>query len=192
MTRALEVARAHEWPRWNLFVQPLTAMLFLPAVYSMTRRPWVGDAMTGSVGTAGFGLDSDPVGLYWHRLEARLGEIFAAALFVALFLGAGAIPYLPAFEIVEAMRPLVGFALPALLVVALSISVFFAKLVIVLVVSASIGRSTASLRPDQQTRLVAFRLLPLAWANLLLVSAMTLFSEPVPGTLAKSLLGAAE
>jgi NADH:ubiquinone oxidoreductase subunit H len=189
LSRAADVARALRWPRWNLFVQPLTAILFLPAVYSMTRRPWVGDAMTGSVGAAGFGLDSDPVSLYWHRLEVRLGEIFAAALFVSLFLGAGAIPFLPALEIVESIEPLVGFALPAFLVVVLSISVFFGKLVIVLMISASIRRSTANLRPDQQTRRVAFRLLPLAWANLLLVSAMTLLSEHVPGTLAKSLLG---
>lgn len=184
-----DFARSAQWPRWNLFVQPLTAMLFLPALHSLTRRPWAGDAMTGSVGTAGFGLDSDPSELYWGRLEARLSEVFAAALFVSLFLGAGAIPFLPSPEIVESIRPFVGFALPALGAVVLGISVFFAKLVIILVISGAIRRSTATLRRDQRTRLVALRLLPLAWANLLLVSAMTLLSERGPGTLVKSLLG---
>ncbi len=186
---AVHAIRGIQWPRWNLFAQPLTALLFLPAVYSLTRRPWAGDAMTGTVGTAGFGLDSGPVDLYWHRLEARLSEIFAAALFVSLFLGAGAIPFVAAGEIVASLRPLVGFALPAFLLVVVSVSVFFAKLVLVLVLATFIRRSTATLRPDQQTRLIALRLLPLAWANLLLVSAMTLYSEPVAGTLAKSLLG---
>ena len=182
------IARTLQWPRWNLFVQPLTAILFLPALYSLTRRPWLGDAMTASVGTAALGLDSDPGELYWGRLEARLGEVFAAALFVSLFLGAGAIPFLPGFEVVKLIQPLVGFALPALLVVVVGISVFLGKLVVVLLISGAIRRSTARSRRDQRIRLIALRLLPLAWANLLLVSAMTLLSGG-SGALAKSLLG---
>ena len=184
-----EFLRAVQWPRWNLFVQPLTAILFLPALYFLTHRPWVAAGMTRSVGTAGLGLDSDPRDLYWGRLETRLAEVFAAALFVALFLGAESIPFLPVSILVGALEPLVGFALPALLAVVLGIGVFLGKLVIVLVLVGVVHRSTADLRGDQKLRLVALRLLPLAWGNLLLMSAIHLAVEPVPEAIVKSLSG---
>jgi len=181
--------RGLRWPRWNVFVQPLTAVLFWAALHGLIRRPWLVSGETGSVGLAGFGLDHDPVDLYWGRLEARLARILAAALFVSLFLGAGAIPFLPMGEIVERLEPLVGFAFPAFLAVAIGIGVFFGKLVFVLIVDGWLHRSIATLRDDQRTRLVAFRLLPLAWANLLLVSTTSLFLQETPSRLSKMLLG---
>jgi NADH:ubiquinone oxidoreductase subunit H len=178
------------WPRWNIFVQPLTALLFWLALRGLTRRPWLANPETGSVGLAGFGLDHDPVDLYWGRLEARLARVFAAALFVSLFLGAGAIPFLRVGEIVDSLVPHVGYSLPAFLAAAIGVGVFFGKLVLVLTADGMLRRSMATLRDDQRTRLVAFRLLPLAWANLLLVSATSLFVQGPPNPLSKILLGA--
>ncbi|MEO1934601.1 MAG: NADH-quinone oxidoreductase subunit H [Myxococcales bacterium] len=177
------------WPRWNIFVQPLTALLFWLALYGLTRRSWVANPETGSVCLAGFGLDHDPVDLYWGRLEARLARVFAAALFVSLFLGAGAIPFLRIGDVVDRLAPHVGFSLPAFLAVGIGIGVFFGKLVFVLIADGMFRRSMANLRDDQRTRLVAFRLLPLAWANLLLVSATSLFVQGSPNQLSQMLLG---
>jgi NADH:ubiquinone oxidoreductase subunit H len=176
-----EIARGWQWLGWNLFVQPLTALLFIPALAGLTRRAGVYDATTGSIATSGFGLDSDPSDLYWDRLETRLLKIFVAALFVSLFLGAGAIPFVPASAIVGLLEPFVGIELPSLLGVAIQIGVFVAKLMLVLVVSAMFQRATAILREDQWIELVTYRLLPLAWANLLLISAMTLLSNSMQG-----------
>ena len=176
-----DFARGLRWPGWNLFIQPLTAILFLPAMHLLIRRPWAMDPIAGNFTAAGFGLDSDPGDLYWGRLEARLAKGFSASLFVTLFLGAGGIPFVHGSDLIAAIAPLVGSTLPALLVVVLGIGVFFAKLVIVLLLGEIISRRVAALRSDQRTRLVAYRLRPLAWANLLLVSAMTLLAQPFVG-----------
>jgi NADH:ubiquinone oxidoreductase subunit H len=186
---AFDGLRSLCWPRWNVFVQPLTALLFWLALQGLTRRPWLVNAETGSVGLAGFGLDHDPVDLYWGRLEARLARVFAAALFVSLFLGSSALPFVRIENLVDRLAPHVGFALPAFLAVGIGIGVFFGKLVMVLLADGMLRRSTAKLRDDQRTRLVAFRLLPLAWANLLLVSAGALLMQESPNELSKMLLG---
>lgn len=171
--------RSWGWPRWHLFSQPLTALLFILALRWILRRPDVQDATAATVATAGFGLDSSPVDLYWDRLEGRLAKILAAALFVSLFLGAGSLPFVSASAVVRLLEPFVGPLLPALLVVALQSGVFFAKMVIVLILGALLRRSSATLREDQWIGVATLRLVPLAWANLLLVSALTLLSSSV-------------
>lgn len=176
-----ELARGWQWPGWNLFAQPLTALLFIPALAGLTRRARVFDATAGSMATSGFGLDSGPSDLYWDRLETRLMKVLVASLFVSLFLGAGAIPFVPASAIVDLLEPFVGVELPALLGVAIQTGVFVAKLILVLVLASMFRRATAILREDQWIELVTIRLLPLAWANLLLISAMTLLSNPIQG-----------
>jgi NADH:ubiquinone oxidoreductase subunit H len=176
-----ESVRGWRWPGWNLFTQPLTALLFIPALVGLIRRPWVHDAAAGSMGTSGFGLDSDPEDLYWGRLDARLSKVLAASLFVSLFLGAGAIPFVPASAIVRLLEPFVGFELPALLGVMIQIGVFAGKLTVVLVLASLLRRATAILRDDQWIEVVMFRLFPLAWANLLLMSAVSLLVSSTGG-----------
>ena len=179
--KVFEVARGWHWPGWNLFAQPLTALLFVPALAGLTRRPWVYDAVAGSIGTSGFGLDSDPADLYWGRLEARLSKVLTASLFVSLFLGAGAIPFVSASAVVDLLRPFAGFELPALLGVVIQLGVFSGKLMIVLVLASFFRRATATVRDDQWIEIVTLRLFPLAWANLLLMSAVTLLSDSIRG-----------
>ena len=176
-----EVARDWQSPGWNLFAQPLTALLFVPALAGLTRQPWVYDATAGSVSTSGFGLDSDPSDLYWGRLEARLSKVLAASLFVSLFLGAGSIPFVSPSAIVRLFEPFIGFELPALLGVSIQIGVFVGKLMVVLVLASLLRRAIAIPREDQWVDLVTFRLLPLAWANLLLMSAITLLPSSIQG-----------
>jgi NADH:ubiquinone oxidoreductase subunit H len=176
-----ESVHGWRWPGWHLFTQPLTALLFIPALAGLIRRPWVHDAAAGSMATSGFGLDSDPEDLYWGRLEVRLSRVLAASLFVSLFLGAGAIPFVPASAIVRLLEPFVGFELPALLGVMLQIGVFAGKLAVVMVLASMLRRATAILRDDQWIEVVMFRLFPLAWANLLLMSAVSLLVRSTGG-----------
>jgi NADH:ubiquinone oxidoreductase subunit H len=178
---AFEVARAWQWPNWNLLAQPLTALLFVPTIACLTHRPWVHDAIAGNMAASGFGMDGDPTDLYWGRLEVRLSKILAASLFVSLFLGAGAIPFVPASAIVHLLEPYMGVALPAFLGVVIQIGVFFAKLMIVLLLTSLLRRAHAVLRQDQWIGIVTLRLLPLAWANLLLMSALALVSASTQG-----------
>jgi len=175
--QSFEVARGWRWPDWNLFAQPLTAILFVPALAGLTRSPWVFDAASGSMGASGFGLDDDPADLYWGRLEVRLTKVLAASLFVSLFLGAGAIPFVRASAVVDLLEPFVGPMLPALLGVMIQIAVFIFKLMVVVVLASLLRRATATLRDDQWIEILNFRLFPLAWANLLLMSAVSLYSS---------------
>lgn len=166
---ALELLRL---PSWMLFRQPLTALLFVPALALLLRRPWAQDARAGTVGLAGFGLDDDPRGERAGRHEARLATVLGAASFVALFLGAGAIPYLDSGRVVAGLVPFAGEVVPALLLVLVESGVFLGKMVLVLALAARLRAASAAPRADQLLGLTLRRLMPLAWANLLLLAAL--------------------
>lgn len=176
-----EFVDAWPWPNWNLFAQPLTALLFIPAIVGLTARPWVEDAVSGHIATSGFGLDSDPADLYWGRVEARLARVLFVSLFVSLFLGAGAIPFVPAAAIVDFLEPFIGPALAAGLVAVVQIAAFSAKWLLVLVAASFLQRATATLRGEHWIEVVTARLWPLAGANLLLMSALMLLSDALQG-----------
>ena len=169
--------RAWPMPAWNLFVQPITALLFAPALALWTATPRVDDPSSGGIGLAGLGLDADPTDLYWSQLDARLSNVLAAGLFVTLFLGAGAIPFVAPQQLVANAAPYFGVGLPQLAVTGLYLGSFVIKLVFVLALSARLGRVAATTRDDRALRLATRRLMPIAWANLLLVAAITLWLE---------------
>ncbi len=169
-------------PAWNLFTQPLTALLFVPAMTLMLGSARVDDPVTGAIGTAGLGLDADPIDAYWSRLDVRLSLVLASALFVTLFLGAGSIPFVDLGGVAAALSEYAGEFLPTLLIAALHLGSFLTKLVVVLAVAMRLKRLVAAARVDRSLRFVTRRLLPLAWANLLLVAALTLWlSERTEG-----------
>ncbi len=178
---ALDVVRGWRWPAWNLFVQPLSALLFLPVLAGLSHRPLAWDSEVGSLRLCGFGLDADPVELDRERLEARFAKVLAAALFVALFLGSGSIPFVSGVGIVDRLEPFIGRALPAFFVAGLETTVFFGKMIAFLILSAAFRRATARIRDDRWLAIVVTRLLPLAWANALLVSAVSLSSRVMSG-----------
>jgi NADH:ubiquinone oxidoreductase subunit H len=175
----LDLLAAIRLPNWFAFSQPLTALLIVPTLSLLFQRDLLGDAMAGTTGISGFGIDSDPSDLYWARLEARLSMVLAAALFVALFLGAGGLPFFDLSGIVLRLAPFFGEVVPCLLLVGFEVAVFAAKLIGVLFLATLLRRSTASARADQSLRAMTRRLIPLAWANLLLLSALSLLEGPV-------------
>ncbi len=168
-------------PSWNLLTQPITALLFIPAMGFLTRRPVADDPVAGGFATSGFGFDADPTELYWGQVESRIALVLFASLFVALFLGAGNIPYLDSAKMTVRLGEFVGVVLPAVLVAVVEAHVFFVKLLLVLGLLMRIRRVTARMREDQWLRAVTQRLLPIAWANLLLVSAIMLLSDALRG-----------
>ena len=179
----LDVIAAIRLPNWFLFSQPLTAILIVPTLGLLFQRDLLRDAMAGTSRISGFGIDSDPSDLYWARLEARLSAVLAAALFVAMFLGAGGLPFVDTSGIVPRLVPLFGEVVPSVLLVGFEVAVFAGKLIGVLFMSSLLRRSTGSARADQSLRMMTRRLIPLAWANLLLLSALSLLSGPVGETL---------
>ncbi len=168
---------AFRWPAWNLFVQPLTALLFGPALVLMLGDPRIDTPASGAVAVAGIGLDADVRDLYWFRLETRLVSLFGSALFVALFLGAGAIPFVTLDDLTSRLAPFVGIGFATGLFVLGQLASFAAKWLATLALASYARRAIASGRDDQSIRLATRRLLPLAWANLLLVASLTLLGD---------------
>jgi NADH:ubiquinone oxidoreductase subunit H len=166
-------------PNWFLFRQPLTAMLAVPTFALLLSRSLLLDGRGQSSGPTGYGLDADPSFAYGARLEARVAEILAAALFVTLFLGGSGLPFLDARPILGPAQALLGSGLPALLFFFFEVSVFVGKLVFVLFAIQVFRRTTGSLRIDQSLEIVTRRLLPLAWANLLLLAALSLMRSGI-------------
>ena len=161
--------------------QPLTAILFAAALSLWVASPRADVPGAWAVGVAGLGLDGDATELYWIRVEARLASVFAVGLFVTLFLGAGGLPLVDPVTLVERAEPFLGRGLPEVLVTLLHVGVFAGKLVAVLYLAARVGRMTATGRDDRSLRLATRRLLPVAWANLLLVAAVALWLEGLSG-----------
>jgi NADH:ubiquinone oxidoreductase subunit H len=165
-------------PNWFVFRQPLTAILIIPTLGLLLQRNSVFDTLNNTSGMSGFGLDSDPNDLYWMGVESRLSAVLAAAIFVTFFLGAGSVPYFDPHPLLAALEPILGQGFPALLLAGFEFSVFGAKLLLVLLIASLLRRSTGRARSDQALQLMTRRLIPLAWANLLLLSALSLLSGP--------------
>ena len=171
----LQVWEGAWFPAWNLFVQPLTALLFVPAIALWVASPRADDRSRGSVTLAGFGLDADPVALYWVKLEARLSGVVAAGLFVTFFLGGSSIPFLEPVRFVSMLSPFVGQGLPEFVWTGLQLGSFVVKLVLTIWFAGRLIDVSAEARDDRSLRFLTRRLMPLAWANLLLVAGMTIW-----------------
>ncbi len=164
-------------PNWFLLRQPLTAILIVPTLGLLLQRYSVYDAMNNTSGMNGFGLDSDPSDLYWKGLESRLSGVLAAAFFVAFFLGAGSIPFFDPTSILALAESRLGEGMPSALWLVIEAGVFVAKILGVLLVASLLHRSTGRARSDQALHTMTRRLIPLAWANLLLLGALSLLSS---------------
>ena len=177
------VATLEAWPvpAWHLFTQPLTAVLFAAAITLWISSPRVDVPGAGLVGVAGYGLDGDATEHYWIRVESRLAAVFAAGLFVSLFLGAGSLPLFDPALLVDQAEPFLGRGVPEAMVTLVHVGVFAGKLVFVLFLGTRVARLSAASRDDRSLRLATRRLLPVAWANLLLVAAIALWLEGLPG-----------
>jgi len=167
-------------PNWFLFRQPLTAILIVPTLGLLLQRYSVYDTTNNTSGLSGIGVDADPSDLYWMGLESRLSTVLAAALFVALFLGAGGLPYFDLGRVVPLAGRFLGEGVPSFLLLIVEIGVFMAKLFFVLHLGTLLRRTTGRARTDQSLQTMTRRLIPLAWANLLLLSALYLLSSGFP------------
>ena len=65
--------------------------------------------------------------------------------------------------------------MPRLIVTTILLGSFVMKMLLVLAFSTRLARIMASARDDRTLRLATRRLIPLAWANLLLVAALSLW-----------------
>jgi NADH-quinone oxidoreductase subunit H len=139
---------------WNLFTQPLGALLFLTAVFAESnRQPFdMPESETDLVGGFHTEYGSMKFGLFFIGEYGHM--LVGGSLFTLFFLGGWHLPFVPA--------TLLG---DSTLAHALGVAVFLAKLFCVMFLFIWVRWTLPRFRYDQVMRLGWRRLLPLAIAN---------------------------
>ncbi|MDR3229671.1 MAG: NADH-quinone oxidoreductase subunit H [Puniceicoccales bacterium] len=137
---------------WNVFVQPLGALLFLTAIFAESHRqpfdmPESASDLVGGFHTEYGGLK---LGLFFVGEYARM--LIGSALFILFFLGGWNLPFVP-LSVFGALAP------------ALGVAVFLAKLFCMVFLFVWVRWTLPRFRYDQVMRLGWRHLLPLALAN---------------------------
>ena len=168
-----DIVRWQSEHTWGIFVQPFAFVLFLaPAVAEQKRTPF--DAPEGeSEIVAGYFLEYSGMKFSMFMMGEYMELIVSSALLVTIFLGGYTIPFVHRDGITLAFgdRVLWQAALPHVALVALSVLVFFGKLLAVCFLQLFIRWTVPRFRYDQVMRLGWRRLLPAALVNMMLTGA---------------------
>jgi NADH:ubiquinone oxidoreductase subunit H len=152
-------------PSWGLFLQPVSLGLFVlcalgtPSISNATSSPGFQDRVDG-------------VGQFWLRTAEHLTHVLTASVLVALFLGAGAIPLVPADIIIEEVAEFFGNGFATLLTMAIHIGVFITKVMLVTLLLEPLRRRLAALSFAGSLRLCSWGLIPACVVNLWITGAM--------------------
>jgi NADH-quinone oxidoreductase subunit H len=167
-------------PAWGIVLQPIGFVLFLVCALASTGRPPF-DVATGPIELGG-GLHSGRSGLQlgWIAVTDRIRVVVTAGLLTTVFLGGGAVPWLPGTTIVGAIAPLLGDGFATLVCMVVHVVVFVSKLVVMIALQELVRGTLPSPRTDQLMDLCWRVIAPLAIANALVTAlAMLLLEEAV-------------
>ncbi len=156
-------------PRWGLFLQPLGGMLLAVCLVAQSARPPFSDPEEEE----DFARREGPA----FRLATGLAYPVHAALFTALMLGGGAIPYLPAHTLVAAVASVYGDGFATGFVLVVQAAVFFAKTALVVLGLAALADAGERLPRFLQPQWLVERLFPLALVNLLVTVVVLGFTR---------------
>lgn len=159
-------------PGWGMFFQPVSLLLFAVCALGAPRVPILesdSDAESRHSGAEQLLI----------RISEHLGSLLTAAVVVALFLGAGALPYVSGDTIIGVIGDYYGVDLATLLCMAIHMLVFFAKLMLVTVAIDPLRRRLARLPFATSLDRCWKILLPLSIVNLF-VTAQVLVVSGVP------------
>ncbi len=153
-----------EWiPRWGIFVQPLGALLFLPAAIAENKRiPF--DLPEAESEIIGYYTEYSGLKCGLFMMTEFIEMVVVSALFTVIFLGGWQVPYLSwdGFH-----WPWGGMLyLPVLLVKGLEFGALFFKIAVMIYLLTLIRWTLPRFRYDQVMRLGWNYLLPLALLNL--------------------------
>jgi NADH-quinone oxidoreductase subunit H len=150
-------------PRWGLFMQPLAALLFLPAAIAENKRvPF--DLPECESEILGYHMEYSGLRAGMFMFAEFIEIIFIAALFTVIFLGGWQIPYL---ALDGFYFPWGGsWLLPVAAVKALEFGAMFFKIAVMIYFMILVRWTLPRFRYDQVMRLGWKYLLPLAVLNL--------------------------
>jgi NADH:ubiquinone oxidoreductase subunit H len=162
---SLPALQSLQIPRWGLFLQPVSLGLFIlcalgtPSISNATSTPGFQDRVNG-------------VGQFWLRTAEHLTNVLTASVLVALFLGAGAIPLVPADMIIGEVAEFFGNGLATLITMAIHIGVFATKVMLVTLLLEPLRRRLAALSFAGSLRLCSWGVIPACVVNLWVTGAM--------------------
>ncbi len=150
-------------PSWNLFQQPLAAVIFFTCILAECNRAPFDLAEAEQELIGGFHTEYSSMKFALFFLAEYIHMMVGAAFFSVLFLGGWHIPYLD-YAIYHGPQPMEAGTLGVLL----KFTVFFGKVMVLLAVMMWIRWTLPRLRFDQLMRLAWRSLIPISLALLLL------------------------
>lgn len=153
-------------PAWGVVYQPVAFLVYL-VCGSLALRPAplcpIRSARDGGASGASIQL---------LRLGGHLDALVLAGVATALFLGGGAIPYLPAERIVRSIADFYGTGLATWLCMAIHLAVFLTKVALLTSVQAPLAEFLRTTRLATSLGLLWKVIIPVAFLNVLLTASI--------------------
>lgn len=162
---ALPSLQSLSLPGWGIFYQPVSFLIFVAAAVGL---PHVALDQTASRIKAQLG----GAGTLLVLASEHLASLVTAGVIAALFLGAGALPYVTGDEIIAAIAVYYGEGLATLLCMAIHSGVFFAKVILLTVALEPLRKRVVALGFGPSMNLCWKAIVPLAMVNLFVVAQM--------------------
>jgi NADH-quinone oxidoreductase subunit H len=167
---ALAVLQGTQLPGWGMFLQPISLLLYTVCGLGMLQTT-AADA-PGEPGQRLTGIQYLLV-----RTSDHLGSLLVASVVVSLFFGSGAVPFVSGATIIDEIAAYFGNGLATLLCMLVHTSVFFAKVLIVVVAIDPLRRSLNRLSFASSLNLCWKVMVPLALLNLFVTANFLLAEE---------------
>ena len=153
-------------PHWGIVLQPLGFVLFLTCAMAANKRPPFDLPEAGSELVAGYLTEYSGMRFGLFYLSEFIQVAVVAGLMTSLFLGGWAVPWLSTDTIIGAIAPLFGEAFANIACMLIHLSMFIAKVMVMIWLQMLIRWSLPRFRYDQLMDLCWKLILPLSLANI--------------------------
>jgi NADH-quinone oxidoreductase subunit H len=168
-------------PMWGILLQPLSFFIFLTAIMAENKRaPF--DAPEGeSEIVAGYFIEYSGMKFGLYMMGEWVEVVVIAGLISAMFLGGWSIPWLSDAELIGGLSGVFGPNMANVLAMIIHVSVFFAKLIVMIFFQMLVRWSMPRFRYDQVMDLGWKIMLPLSIANVAITGFVVLMIREVTG-----------
>ncbi len=169
---ALPALRQLQLPGWGVFFQPVSLLLFIFCGLGASRAPLLESRVEPEPHRSG-------AEQLLVRVAEHLASLLVAGVIVVFFFGGGALPYLTGDTIIRVIGDYYGAGLATILCMALHMSVFTAKLMLITIAIEPLRRSLARLSFEATLNRCWKGIIPLAVLNLF-VTAQAVLAGVMP------------
>jgi len=164
-------------PKWGIFLQPLSFILFLAAVMAENKRPPFDQPEGESEIIAGYHTEYSGMRFGLFYMSEFIEIVVIAGLVTAIFLGGWALPWLPQQTFITSVGGVFGVGLATLLCMAAHVLCFFTKVAAVIYLQMALRWTLPRFRYDQVMDLCWKMMLPLSLINILVTGLVLLGLE---------------